>query len=328
MARSSRSSAAGRASTLPARPAARDREAVWAELESLAGASDADRELWLAERRTGVTATEVRDLAKAGDLDHAIAALVRQKLTGEDSFGGNAYTAWGKQREPVIAAEAERLYGFRPESRVFHHPHFPRWLASPDGIRVGATGVVSALEVKTAGYPLTPEGAAAKGYCDQAQWQMLILGAVDTTFAWEERIEGEWGFVAGRSGFFTIDADPARQSHLAAIADRFLEALSEASEAGLEEPDPEDPFLSALVADLIQKRRDAEVAEEYLRDYLDLAGVTSAATPTGKVSYLLGNPRRSFDKTAFNAAHPGLYEAFMVDGEPPARRTLRITPGK
>ena len=77
------------------------------ELEARAGASDQDREQWLAERRRGVTATELRDIMLASNRDVAIADLVKKKREG-DRFTGNAYTDWGNDREPVIAENGSR----------------------------------------------------------------------------------------------------------------------------------------------------------------------------------------------------------------------------
>lgn len=304
----------------------RDAE-IWAELESRAGPSDVDREAWLAYRRRGLSATEASKLAKAPDLDFAIAMLVREKVTGERSFIGNAYTDWGKEREPTIAAEAEVVYGIKPESRVFHHPEEERWLASPDGIRV-ANGVIELGEYKTSGNPLNPAIASMLGYTDQTQWQMLVLRAERTRLCWEERVEGEFGFYARRSGDFVIEADPDRQEQLIAVAERFLAALGEALEVGLPEPDDNDPLLADLIADLLEKRRAADVAEEYLREYLELSRVTSARTPFGKLAYSWGSPRHSFDREAFEREYPGVYKVFLRTGERPAKRTLRITPPK
>lgn len=304
-------------------------EEVWEELESRAGASDTDREAWLAERRGGVTATEIRDLAKAGDLNNAMAYLVKQKVTGSgDNFRGNAYTEWGNERELAMGALAEIEYGFIHETRVFHHAEFPQWLASPDGIRVRDDLGITLLEIKTGGYPLTFDAAVHRGYYDQCQWQMLVLGADETLLMWEERIEGENGFEVGRRGVIPIEASASRQEHLASIADRFLEALREATEEGLPETSDEDPYLADLVFDLMAKRRDVEVAEEFLREYLDLFSITAAATPVGKLSYTWGKPRRTFDREAFEVAYPGVYETFLKDGAPPEKQTLRITAPK
>ena len=66
------------------------------DLMARAGASDTDREAWLAERAQGVTATEIRDLAKCGAgfrLD-----LIAQKRGAPSTFTGNQYTAWRSRR--------------------------------------------------------------------------------------------------------------------------------------------------------------------------------------------------------------------------------------
>lgn len=300
---------------------------VWADIEARAGPSDADREAWLAFRRTGVTATQMAKLAMSPDLDFAIKALVREKITGDRPFTGNAYTDWGQAREPHLAAEAEVLYGIIPESRAFHHPEQRRWLASPDGIKV-SNGRIELGEYKTAGNALTYESAIYKGYGDQCQWQMLVMGADRTRLLWEERVEGEYGFWAGRSGDFVIEADRERQAHLIAIAELFLEALDEAQEDGLSDVDNNDPLLADLIADLLEKRRAVATAEEYLRDYLDLSGITAAATPHGKLAYSWGSPRQSFDRDAFEEQYPGVYKTFLRPGDPPDKPTLRITPRK
>lgn len=303
-----------------------DEEEIWRQINSRAGPSDANREEWLAFRRTGVTATQIAKLAMAPDLPFAIALLVREKITGDRAFTGNAYTDWGTAREPHLAAEAEALYGIIPESRAFHHPEEIRWLASPDGIKV-LDGVIELGEYKTAGNPLTPEAAVYKGYADQCQWQMLVMGAQRTLLLWEERVEGEEEFFVGRSGCFMIEADTDRQDFLAGIADRFLWALDEATDNGLPDDDA-DPVLETLVADVLEKRQAAAIAEEYLRDYLELSGITAAATSVGKLSYSWGSPRRVFDRERFNTEHPGLYEEYVRDGATPEKRTLRLTPPK
>ena len=67
-----------------------------------AGASDTDREAWLAQRRTGITATEVRDIAKGGAVKRK--ELIGYKLHPEtNTFTGNQYTEWGKKREAALA---------------------------------------------------------------------------------------------------------------------------------------------------------------------------------------------------------------------------------
>lgn len=158
-----------------------------AELEARAGASDHDRAAWLAERAQGITATEIRDIMLATNRDRAIKELVKKKREG-DSFAGNAYTEWGKEREPVIA---DWLAGFGvvAESRVFHAAGNSRHLASPDGISEDWNGDIVLDEVKTCGHalPAGSEALAAKGYEWQMQWCCHVIGAVGSWLTVELR---------------------------------------------------------------------------------------------------------------------------------------------
>lgn len=300
-------------------------DARWAELESRAGASGQNRMAWLEERRRGITATQVRDLAMASDLGAAIAALVREKVLGLDVQLRMPVIRWGNEREPIIAAEAEAIYGYRHETRVFRSASNPRWLASPDGLRVDPDGTPSLLEIKTAGWPLDEDSVRQKGYYDQCQWQMLVLDSDRCLLMWEERIEGEHGFEPGVTGSIPIRANAARQLELAEIADKFLVALDDALENGLPEAADEDPLLSTLVADLLILRRRVDDAEQYLREYLDAKAIKGAKTEMWTLSYTFGKGRRSFNKVAFEADFPGAYEKYLTPGAPPEKATLRIT---
>lgn len=202
-----------------------------AELEARAGASDQDREQWLAERRAGVTATEVRDLA-LGKL--RVQDLVDLKLGRKvDDFNGNAYTAWGKDREVVIANDL-RGAGIAPESRVFHHPENSRHLASPDGIGVGFDDELLVSEIKTCGHAL-PIGSAAlyeKGYLLQIQWVMHVIGADRCLLVVEERINVAGGFAPGPRDANWVERDDAIIAELVTIADAFLAELDRQREEG------------------------------------------------------------------------------------------------
>jgi hypothetical protein len=189
-----------------------------------AGASDTDREAWLAERRSGVTATEVRDL-KIGAV--TFAQLADRKLGRlPESFAGNAYTQWGVEREPEIARWLEAGFSILPESRVFHAADDPRKLASPDGVGVSFDGDLLISEVKTAGakYDLTPgsDDFSAKGYGYQVQWGLRVLGAQRALFAWEERLGFPGNFSIGQSHIAWIERDELVIAELDKLADDFL----------------------------------------------------------------------------------------------------------
>jgi hypothetical protein len=203
------------------------------ELEARAGASDQDRELWLAERRNGPTATEVRDLY-LGKL--TVRELVDRKLGRTPEIGDLSHIpviGWGKQREPIIAAELERRYLIAPESRVFKASDHPRKLASPDGVGVGFDGELVVSEIKTAGKDIAPgtEAYRAKGYEAQMVWVMRVTGARKCLYAWEQRLTlpGMQGFVPGELKTKWVEWNEALAQKLEQIADDFLAALDAAA---------------------------------------------------------------------------------------------------
>jgi hypothetical protein len=202
-----------------------------AEVYSRAGASDKDRDLWLAERHGGLTATQIRELYLQG-------AGYRQKLLHEkanrinEAFVSNQYTAWGNKREPVIAEWARR-FGIEPESRVIRAADNPRFLASPDGIGVTWLDELIIDEIKTGKDDLRPGGEACtrKGYLIQMQWGMRVTGARRCLYAWEQH-NSDW---QDRGGEFLepeplnaepswtwIDYDPEIVERLEEIANSFL----------------------------------------------------------------------------------------------------------
>lgn len=222
--------------------------ALPAELEARAGASDKNRPRWLYERAHGVTATQVRDLWLKAHGYHGVTIdeLIAEKLpfllaetdeqieaAAASGFQGNAYTAWGNEREPIIAAQLLESHGMLPESRVFRSPMNPRFLASPDGIRVGEQNTLEVAEIKTAGKPV-PVGSQAyvqKGYGIQQTWSMGVIVAVRSLYAWELRDGRPGEFESGHPfGAATewVDFDAELWEELVDLAERFLERLDAA----------------------------------------------------------------------------------------------------
>lgn len=222
--------------------------ALPAELEARAGASDKDRARWLYERAHGVTATQIRDLWLKAHGYHGVTLdeLIAEKLpfllaetneqieaAASSGFQGNAYTAWGNEREPVIAAQLLESHGMLPESRVFRSPLNPRFLASPDGIRVGEQGTLEVAEIKTSGKPV-PVGSQAyvqKGYGIQQTWSMGVIVALRSLYAWELRDGRPGEFESGHPfGADTewVDFDAQLWEELVVLGDHFLERLDAA----------------------------------------------------------------------------------------------------
>ena len=301
-------------------------------LHAQKGASDRDREAWLAERAQSVSATLAAKLGAASDLNYCITEQVREKIHGS-TFNGNAYTAWGKEREPFLEQAGWIRHGIVGESHLFFHRENPRHSASPDGIAVnGVTGEVALGEYKTSGKELTWDKVVSNGYYDQVQWQLHVLEGSHCWLMWEwRRDHPNGGFYAEVGGEHLILRDQERIDELVRRADLFLEVLDAerdrmSSMAQAEETDEVDPELYTLVLLHLRAKDEQKRAEEHLRAYCEANGLKSLEIPgLAKVSYSFGSARSSFDREAFNTDHPGLYEQYVRPGSAPERPTLRVT---
>lgn len=175
------------------------------------------REPWMAQRRGGITATEIRDWP----VPSARRRILTEKVTGEDDDHGwvpvagtgytmNDFARHGNVREQAISEWIEATFAIQPSNHVYSHPENDRWLATPDGMYVepfssgyapgGEDAVIS--EIKTHGTSLQPgplDGARVLRFVDpqsvfakerfyrQVQWQMLVMNASRTLFVWEVR---------------------------------------------------------------------------------------------------------------------------------------------
>ncbi|AXA95423.1 YqaJ viral recombinase family protein [Microbacterium sp. PM5] len=278
-----------------------------ADLEARAGASDQDRARWLAERRTGVTATEVRDLAlgklRAQDL---IDLKLGRKV---DDFTGNAYTKWGKEREVIIAADL-RGVGIEPETRVFHHAENSRHLASPDGVGVGFDDELLVSEIKTCGHAL-PIGSVEldeKGYLLQVQWVMHVTGAVRCLLVVEERISVAGGFVPGPRAADWVDRDEQVIAGLVELADGFLAELDAQRENGAPVIDEVVDTHAVNYLRGLAAEKEGRALKESAYAALIAAGV-SQESPLARVTFTPGTPGGEFDDVVIDldaaaAAHP------------------------
>lgn len=149
-----------------------------------------DEELWLTERRKGVTATEVSRLAAGQPAFRR--DLIKEKLTGKRSFGGNKYTSWGLEREIFLSGIAEQDFGFEASNILFHAEQDRRHLATPDGIHLESCSI---LEIKTSKNDLNPDGKhfPRSPFYDQMQWQMHVTGdeTEQCLFIWEQH-DNKW----------------------------------------------------------------------------------------------------------------------------------------
>lgn len=295
------------------------------------GSSDRDREEWLAERSHSVSATLVAKLGLASEpnLDFVIHQQVQEKIHGS-TFAGNAYTAWGKEREPHLEAVGKARHGIEPESHLFFSRANPRHSASPDGIAIHPWhGGVCLGEYKTSGKELHWDKVVSNGYYDQVQWQLYVLEASHCWLIWEWRRTDEYGegFRAEVGGEHLIMRDEARIAELVRRADLFLAALdAERARLEAEGAAPIDPHLRWLVSTHLEAKAAARDAEENLRAYCEANDVKSLEIEgLARVSYSFGSPRSTFDKDRFEQDYPGIYDQYKTEGKAPERATLRVT---
>lgn len=303
------------------------------------GPSDLDREAWLAERRNGITATEVASIAsyktKAGRVK-AMNSLADEKINGS-SFDGNQYTDWGKEREPALEEWAEFAFGFTPESRLAYAEQDRQHIASIDGWRVDQDGTLHLAEFKTSGKRLTDELLAEKGYVDQCLWQMYVTGAADAMVFWEERLsdpDGS-GFIPGVRGTIRVERDDDRIAVLVGYATEFLLILMDRMTGS--DGSVDDPMLDDLVSRLQDAKATVAELDPQVRTMMESSGMSSAKTHHWQVSYEAGEARSVPDLDAFRLAHPDeaaelerltvLASTFTKRGTKP-KPTLRISPRK
>lgn len=180
-------------------------------------ADASDRVAWLRARSRGVTATDAAKLASAA----SVQAAAHEKLYGTRGrgFGGSRFTDHGREREPVIAEWVRVEHGITPSSLLFHAERDDRHLATPDGLRVAATGSVELCEIKTTSKPWR---GIPRGYLRQVWWQQYVLGAERTLVVWEHHD----GFVpVGDPQCRWVDRDEDQVALLVRLADLLLEAI-------------------------------------------------------------------------------------------------------
>lgn len=284
------------------------------DLEARALASDNDREAWLAARRSGITATEVRDLAR--NPSNITDIVAKKHGAAEPDLSHIPAIAHGRAREPIIAAEARDRFLINPESRVFHAADNRRFLASPDGIGVSvATGHLFIAEYKTSGKDIAPGTPAFDdyGYRDQMLWAMRVTGARQCLYGWEQH-SGEWPApTVAEMQFEWIDYDEERVAELEAIALAALDAIDEGEAA----PDIDFNIAAAGIAYAnalaAEKRARDDKADAKARLEALCAGRAAFQQRSGGALVTWKPPVETTvevpDEDAARAAHPDLWDA-------------------
>jgi hypothetical protein len=150
--------------------------------------SSQTKDLWLAARDRGVTATQVAKASTPAGMKEVLA-----QIENPVPVEPNGFMDWGNEREAYIAHVVKERYGILPNDwllcadGVANHWH----MATPDGLSLDHTMIG---EYKTSGKPLDKIPA---NYMRQVQWQLYVTGAKQCVFAYELRLEGPEGFVPG-----------------------------------------------------------------------------------------------------------------------------------
>ena len=176
-------------------------------------ASSENRDEWLAARNNGVTATNASKLTGLASID----SILKSKFF--DGFTGNAATEWGLEREPFIVAWA----GFENNKYLFASAENSRFMATPDGVRLDAEGIIELCQVKTTGKIMTSIPAH---YMRQIQWEMFVMGAARCYFVVEEH--QDFVPINLEPKLWIIDRDDEAIASLKPLASALLVRLDEA----------------------------------------------------------------------------------------------------
>jgi hypothetical protein len=182
-------------------------------------ARSSDRELWLAARQDGVTATMVAKASTPTGFAEVIA-----QLENPQPVISNDYMAWGVEREPFIALEVKDRFGIMPnEWLIAKDAGVDRWqMATPDGLSLDHNMIA---EIKTGGRPFDTTIPIA--HRRQMQWQLHVTGAEGCVYAYEQRlVSPHGGFMPDFSPvFITVPRDEQMIAGLVLVAGQVMQHI-------------------------------------------------------------------------------------------------------
>ena len=180
--------------------------------------ADAPREVWLAERGEGVTASEAWRIARGGL--KARKTIVTEKMNGS-TFRGNKFTRAGSEREAALLDEADERLHVMPNSALWAAGSNDLHRATPDG--VGHDMVLAALvvvEVKSHAFGWESDTIPIE-HRAQLQWQMHVMGAAYALYGFEVRDEDDQPPQDGAT-WVRVGRDEEFIEYLVYAADRFI----------------------------------------------------------------------------------------------------------
>lgn len=287
---------------------------------------------WLEQRKSWVTAT---DLAKIkGGTAAQFHKLWLEKRQGS-RFGGNKYTSWGKEREPVIAAcvtawvESDRNITLEPNHRLCVDDE-SGLAATPDMIERFTHEPVMIGEIKTwkGDWESWEHFFRAKPeYVLQVQAQLLVTGADVCVFAVETYREDSAGMIPSEIHYTYIEPDLIAQENIKELVRRFREYTPEldmteddfgllAAADRIADIDSEKAALQAQIKELNDQKAalDSERAE-LASGFLEKYGESLREIDAGSflVTVKPGRKTSRFDRAGFKADYPELEQKYTVD---------------
>ena len=180
--------------------------------------ADAPREVWMAERGEGVTASEAWRVAHAGA--KARAGILEQKMNGS-TFKGNRHTKAGHAREDAILDEAaDFLAVVEPNKALWASADNDLIRATPDGLGWDHEGDLVVVEVKSHEYGYKGD-TIPRDHMGQMQMQIFVMGAAYAWYGFEVRDEDDQPPAEGAT-WIRVDRDEEMISYLVSAAESFI----------------------------------------------------------------------------------------------------------
>lgn len=190
-------------------------------------ARSSDRDLWLAARRDGVTATEVANAATPAGFKTAL----ERRSGPQDDIEVNEYMKFGLDNEGWIALWLKDREGIMPNDWLIAADPIHQFRATPDGISLDHTRIA---EIKTTGKDWGEWKSVPIQYRRQVAWQLFVTGATECVFAWLLRAETQGRMIPAwmEPKFVTVERDEKMITELVDVADRLLMAEVYRSQEG------------------------------------------------------------------------------------------------
>jgi len=180
--------------------------------------ADAPREVWLAERGEGVTASEAWRIARGGL--KARKTILTEKMNGS-TFRGNKFTRAGSEREAAILDEADERLDVSQNRALWAAGSNDLHRATPDGVGYDATlAALVVVEVKSHAHGWESDTIPIE-HLAQMQWQMHVMGAAYGLYGFEVRDEDDQPPLDGAT-WIRVERDEEFIEYLVYAADRFI----------------------------------------------------------------------------------------------------------